>query len=134
MSGTVDVGVVTGLRLVLDVGGVDGDSTSALFGSLIDLVVRGELGEVLLGQNLGDGGSQRGFAVIDVTNRTNIQVRLLAVVGDASDARENGGHLLGTDYAHHSSVRLLPSFMNEGAAKLFTDRIAFSILLKDEDV
>ena len=104
VSGTVDVRVMARLRLVLDVRGVDGDSTSTLFGSLIDLVVRGELGEVLLGQNLGDGGSQRGFAVIDVTNRTNVQMGLLAVIGDASDARESGNHLLGTDYAHHSSV------------------------------
>ena len=42
--------------------------------------------------------------MIDVTNRTNVQMGLLAVVGDASDARESGNHLLGTDYAQHSSV------------------------------
>ena len=44
MSGTVNVAVVTGSGLILDVSRVDGDTTSLLLGSLVDLVVVGELG------------------------------------------------------------------------------------------
>jgi hypothetical protein len=70
-TGAVDVGVVTSLCLVLDVRGVDGDTTRLLFRGLVDLVVGQELDGALgaIGQNLGDGGGQRGLAVIDVTCR-----------------------------------------------------------------
>src|SRR5205085_10084198 len=67
VTGTIDVGVVAIGGLVLDVGGGNGDAASFLFRSVIDGVERaeGNLG-VVLGQDFGDGGGQRGFAVIDV--------------------------------------------------------------------
>jgi len=44
MPWTVDVRVVAILSLVLDVSGSDGDAALTLFGSLVDLVERYELG------------------------------------------------------------------------------------------
>ena len=46
----VDVRVVALVRLVLDVRDGDGDAALALFGSLVDLVERGEVRVALLGQ------------------------------------------------------------------------------------
>jgi hypothetical protein len=40
VAGAVNVGIVTVLGLVLDVGGGDGDTTLALFGSVVDLIKR----------------------------------------------------------------------------------------------
>jgi hypothetical protein len=51
----VDVGVVAIFRLVLDVGGGDGDAALALFRSLVDGAILEVLGEALLGLTLGDG-------------------------------------------------------------------------------
>lgn len=65
---TVDVRIVALLGLVLDVGGGDGDTTLALFWSLVDSAVLEVVGEALLGLSLSDGGSQGGLSVIDVTN------------------------------------------------------------------
>jgi hypothetical protein len=51
----VDVGVVAGFGLVLDVGGGDGDTALALFGGLVDGAILEVLGEALLCLALGDG-------------------------------------------------------------------------------
>ena len=73
----VDVGVVPVAGLVLHVGDVDGDATLALLGGIVDLVELGELGPLdALGQHLGDGGCQRGLAVVDVAHRPHVDVRL----------------------------------------------------------
>ena len=75
----VDVGVVAVLGLVLDVRDGDGDTALALFGSLVDLVERGEVREALLGLALRDRGGQGGLAVVDVTDGTDVDVRLGAL-------------------------------------------------------
>ena len=82
VAGRVDVGVVTLVRLVLHVGDVDGDAALALLGSVVDFVERSELVQlrVLVGQNLGDGRGQRRLTVVDVTDRTDVHVRLGLVV------------------------------------------------------
>lgn len=54
-------------RLVLDVGGVDGNTTGLLFRGLVDLRVVGELGGTILGEHTGDGSGQRCLSVVDVT-------------------------------------------------------------------
>src|SRR5690606_1907983 len=74
----VDVRVVALLGLVLDVRDRDGDTALALLGRLVDLVERRRLVEVgvLVVQNLGDGRRQRGLAVVDVTDRADVDVRL----------------------------------------------------------
>ena len=92
------MGVVAVGSLVLDVGGVDGNSTSTLFRGLIDLIVSSEVGQVLLSKNLGDSGSQSGLSVIDVTDRTDIKMGLLAIVSNAASAGKGGHHLLGSHY------------------------------------
>ena len=63
----INVTIMTGLGLVLDCCGVDGDTSGLLFRALIDISVVFELDAAALGQILGDSSSQRGFSVIDVT-------------------------------------------------------------------
>jgi len=81
-SGTVDVAIVPVLGLVLDVSGVDSDTTSLFFRNLVDFGAAGELGTTIAGKDLGDCGGQSGFTLIDgtyvggwlepVTKRTNL--------------------------------------------------------------
>ena len=76
MARAVDVRVVTLLGLVLDVGGVDGDTTLALFGSLIDGGVIGVLRLALQSQELGDGRGQGSLTMVDVTDGADVNVGL----------------------------------------------------------
>jgi len=62
----IDVRVVTGFRLVLDVRGVDGDATRLFFGRRVDLIVRLGFAAELLRQDRGDRRGQRGLAVVNV--------------------------------------------------------------------
>ena len=77
----VNVGVVTGLRLVLDVSDGNGNTTLALLGSLVDVLEGGVVGLAARGlrENLGDSGRQRGLAVVDVTDGSDVHVRLSAL-------------------------------------------------------
>lgn len=77
----VNVSVVTGSGLVLDVGDGNRNAALALLGSLVDVLERSEvsLAALGLGENLGDGGGQRGLAVVDVTNGADVNMRLSAL-------------------------------------------------------
>ena len=77
----VNVSVVTGSSLVLDVGDRDRNAALALLGSLVDVLERSEVSLAALGlrENLGDGGGQRGLAVVDVTNGADVNMRLSAL-------------------------------------------------------
>ena len=77
----VNVSVVTGSSLVLNVGDGNRDAALALLGSLVDVLERSEvsLAALGLGENLGDGGGQRGLAVVDVTNGADVNMRLSAL-------------------------------------------------------
>ena len=77
----VDVSVVALPGLVLDVSNVDGNAALTLLGSLVDVLEGGEVGlaALALRENLGDSGGRGGLAVVDVTNRTNVYVRLRTV-------------------------------------------------------
>ena len=68
MSGAVRVGVVAFLGGILDVGHVDGDAAVPLLGGVVDGGVVAELGQLLLGQHLGDGRGQGRLAVIHVAD------------------------------------------------------------------
>ena len=82
VSGAVDVRVVARLRLVLDVRGRDRDTARLLFRRVVDLVERheGVVATDALLESLGDGSSQRGLAMVDVTDGSDIHVRLGALV------------------------------------------------------
>ena len=75
----VDVRVVALLGRVLDVRGGDGDAALALFRSLVDHVEGRERRRALRGQDLGDCRRQRGLAVVDVTDRADVHMRLTAI-------------------------------------------------------
>ena len=68
--------IVTVSSLILDVSGVDCDTTSLLFGGLIDVSVVGELCIAEEGQILGDGCGQSGLAMVDVTNGADVNMGL----------------------------------------------------------
>jgi hypothetical protein len=77
MARAVDVRVVPVLRLVLDMRRRDRDAALALLRRLVDLVVRRERRTARLRQNLGDRRRQRRLAVVDVTDRPDVAVRLV---------------------------------------------------------
>jgi len=72
----VDVSVVTLVGLVLNVSGVDRDTTSLLFGGLIDGSVVLELGLALQSQILGDSGGQSGLAVVNMADGADVNMGL----------------------------------------------------------
>ncbi|MPM61794.1 hypothetical protein SDC9_108657 [bioreactor metagenome] len=72
----VHVSVVTTGGLVLDVSGVDRDTTGLFFGSRVDLVVGLGFAAKLLRQNGSDSSRQRGLAVVNVTDGAHVHVRL----------------------------------------------------------
>ena len=78
VPGAVDVRVVALLGLVLDVRDRDRDAALTLLGSVVDLIERTRLVQrrVLVVQNLGDCCSQRGLAVVNVTDGPDVDVRL----------------------------------------------------------
>src|SRR6201991_1696617 len=78
VAGSVYVCVVTLLGLVLHVGDVDRDAARLLFGRVVDLVEGRRLVQVgeLVVQNLRNSRSQRGLAVVNVTNGPDVDVRL----------------------------------------------------------
>jgi hypothetical protein len=80
VAGAVDVGVVPVLGLVLDVGDGDRDAAGLLLRRLVDLV-EGRVVDrrVLFGQDLGDRRGQRRLPVVDVPDRSDVQMGLVAI-------------------------------------------------------
>ena len=70
---------LTVIGLVLDVSGVDGDTTLSLFGSLVDGRVVGVLSAAEHCQILGDGSGQSGLAVVDVADGADVAMGLVSV-------------------------------------------------------
>ena len=79
VTGAVDVGVVAGVGLVLDVGDGDGDAALALLGSVVDGVEGAVLRLALERQVLGDRRGEARLAVVDVADRADVDVRLGAL-------------------------------------------------------
>ena len=79
VPGAVDVRVVAGVGLVLDVGDRDRDPALALLGGVVDRVERAVLGLAAQREVLADGGRQRCLAVVDVADRADVDVRLVAL-------------------------------------------------------
>src|SRR5690606_2911437 len=80
VTGAVNVRVVTGRGIILNVGSVDGDTTSLLFRRVVDPVVA--LGSAAaaedFGADAGQGCGQSGLAVVNVTDGAHVQVRFAA--------------------------------------------------------
>src|SRR5262249_7018114 len=74
----IDVRVVALVALVLDVCRRDRDAARLLFRRLVDLIERGELRQALRRLDLGDRGGQRRLSVVDVADRSDVHVRLVA--------------------------------------------------------
>ena len=75
---TIDVGVVAGLALILDVGDGDGDRLVGVADgpALGDVRVRLRLGLPVCGEDGQQGGGQGRLAVVDVPDRAHVDVRL----------------------------------------------------------
>src|SRR5262250_60674 len=76
MSGAVDVRVVALGSLIFYVGYIDRNAPLSFFRRLIDLVVGHELSSAALFQYLGNRGSQRRLSMIDVTDGSDVKMRL----------------------------------------------------------
>ena len=72
----VHVSIVTGVSLILNVSGVDGDAALLLLGSLVDAGVVLELSLALHSQILGDRGGQSGLAVVNVADGADVDMGL----------------------------------------------------------
>ena len=79
MARAIDVRVMALVGFVFDVRGGDGDAARLLFRRLVDLVVGGKFRLTFFRQDLGDRRRQRRLAVIDVTDRADIAMRLGAL-------------------------------------------------------
>ena len=79
VAGAVDVRVVALVGLVLDVRGRDRDPAFLLLGRVVDLLEAAGFGASLLGQHRRDGSGQRRLAVVDVTDRSDVDMRLVAL-------------------------------------------------------
>ena len=77
VSRAVDVGVVTLLGFVLNVGSVDGDTALALLWSTINVGVVLNLCLPFLGEHIGNRCSQGGFAVVNVADGADVDVGLV---------------------------------------------------------
>ena len=79
VAGAVDVRIVALLGLILNVGGVNGDTTLLLFGSGVDAVKAFNLGQTLLCEHLGDGGGEGGLTVVHMADSADVYVRFRAI-------------------------------------------------------
>jgi hypothetical protein len=64
---TINVTIVPCICFILNVRGVNGDTASFLFGSLVNRSIVGELRAPMFRKNLGNGSSQRSLSMINVT-------------------------------------------------------------------
>ena len=82
MAGAVNVSVVTLSGLILNVTGVDGDSSFSLLGCVIDLVVSEELDLIVTEcEDLGDSSGKSGLTMVNVSNSTNVDMGFSTLKG-----------------------------------------------------
>ncbi len=79
VAGAVDVGVVAGVGLVLDVGDRDRDPPLPLLGRVVDRIEGAVLRRALQREVLGDRRGQARLAVVDVADRADVHVRLVSL-------------------------------------------------------
>src|SRR5690606_32010434 len=136
VPGGVDVRVVTRGRLVLDVRGVDGDAARLLLGGLVDLVVRLHLDRrVSRRRGEGDRRGGGGLAVVDVSDRAHVHVRLGTLEYTLSHRRTSfRGARSWTRRMRHQLVGLAaePSRARLGAARLVRARRSLELVVRIE--
>ncbi len=76
VAGAVNVSVVTVLSFILNVSSVDRDTALFFFRSGVDGVIRLHLATSCLSKYSGDSSRQRGLTVVNVTDGTDVNVRL----------------------------------------------------------
>ena len=79
MARAIDMGIVAVLGLILDMRRRNRDAARLLFRRLVDLVISRVGRTARLRQNLRDRSRQRRLAMIDVTDRADVAVRLVAL-------------------------------------------------------
>src|SRR5205814_1569366 len=79
VAGTIDVRIVALRSLILDVRNRDGDAALALLRRFVDLVEGGELGKFSRRQDFRYRRGERGFAVVDMSDSADIQMRLVSL-------------------------------------------------------
>ncbi len=75
-TGAVHVGVVALFSFVLNVSDSDSNTAFAFFRRVVDGVESAEFGSAAQGHRFSDGGGKGGFAVVNVADSANIDVRL----------------------------------------------------------
>jgi hypothetical protein len=79
VTGAVHVSVVALGGFIFHVGGVDGDTALTFFRSCVDVGVALLLSKALVSERVGDRCGEGGFAVVDVTDGSDVNVRLVAL-------------------------------------------------------
>jgi len=78
MAGAVHVSIVTVCGLILNVSGIDGDTSFLFLGSRVDSIISLDLdGGVCQSQNLGDSSGKRGLTMVNVTDCANVNMWLV---------------------------------------------------------
>ena len=75
MAWAVNVCIVTFVCFIFNVCRVDCNTTFTFFRSLVDISIVFEFSVAFFSQNFGDGSCQSSFAVVDVTDRANVNMR-----------------------------------------------------------
>jgi hypothetical protein len=78
VSWTIGVSIMSVVCRILNVGDVDGDSSSLFFGRIVNISIRFRLGQGLVRKHSSDGSRQGGFSVVHMTNGAHIAVRLVS--------------------------------------------------------
>ncbi len=73
------MGIVALGGLILEVPSIDRDAASLLFGRIVDIVELHRLIAELARAILGDSGAERRLSVVDVADRTDVHMRLVAL-------------------------------------------------------
>lgn len=73
------MGIMAFIGFVLECGSIDGDTSGFLLRGLVDFGILDILSLVLLSQKFRDGRSKGCFSVIDMSDRSNVNVGLGAI-------------------------------------------------------
>ena len=74
VAGAVNMSIVTMVGLILNVCGVDGYTTSLLFGCLVDFIITHCSGLTLLGESHGDSCGKGGLAVVNMADGADVNM------------------------------------------------------------